>query len=66
MDLEQQIKAAQELIAKRKEIDEQLQALFSGGQPARKQRVCSRCNQPGHLEKTCTAEPAQPQLSVVA
>ena len=66
MDLEQQIKAAQDLIAKREEIERKLAELFGGKAPERKQRVCSRCNQPGHLAKSCSVELQQPGASAAS
>jgi hypothetical protein len=56
VDLNDRIAAAKDLIAKRDEIDAQLDALLSGA-VERKTKICSKCGQAGHTARTCTVEP---------
>jgi hypothetical protein len=52
MDIDNKIMRAEELIRKRREIDEQLSALFSGDSQQKKQRVCSNST-----PKHCAGKP---------
>ena len=52
MDIEERINIVKELIAKREEIDRQLAELFGGAAPARKAKVCKRC-QGDHDTRSC-------------
>ena len=58
--MEDKLKAARELIARRDEIDQQLAALFGGGEPkTRKAQTCSKCGSPEHNARACTQPPPQ-------
>jgi hypothetical protein len=53
MTLDERISLVSKLIAQREEIDQQLNALFSGNTISKKQPRCSHCGQEGHNAKTC-------------
>ena len=53
MKMDEKIAAVEELIRRRREIDEQLETFFAGETASRKQRVCSSCGKPGHQSRNC-------------
>jgi hypothetical protein len=57
MSIDEKIALADELIRKRREIDQQLAALFGGETIERKTRICSICNAEGHTARSCPQRP---------
>ena len=57
MDLDERITLAQELIAKREDIDRQLAELFTGAMISKKPRTCKVCGEPGHDARSCPQSP---------
>ena len=68
MNIDDKITRAKELIAKREEIDAELNALLGGGDvgTTREKRSpkCSICGQPGHRSSTCLTKPTEPAQAV--
>jgi hypothetical protein len=56
MELSERITLAKDLIRKREEIDEQLNALLSG-EVKKKPVKCSHCGEAGHTARTCPSRP---------
>lgn len=62
MDLDGKIARVKDLIAKREELDTELNELLGGAGRERRIPKCSICNGSGHRASTCpakTSEPAQ-------
>lgn len=54
MNLEQRLSLARDLIARRDAIDAELNTLFNGGAPSRRQpRKCTVCGETGHRADAC-------------
>jgi hypothetical protein len=53
MTIDEQISRAKTLIAKREEIDRELNDLFGGAPIVRKALHCAVCGETGHNAKTC-------------
>lgn len=60
MDIDDRISTVKSLIAKREEIDAQLEALFRGQGVQRRQQKCSRCGQAGHRADSCPQNESSP------
>jgi hypothetical protein len=58
MDLDGKIARVKELIAKREELDAELNELLGGAARERRVPKCSICNEPGHRASTCTSKTA--------
>lgn len=58
MDLDGKIAGVKELIAKREELDAELNELLSGAARERRVPKCSICNELGHRASTCTSKTA--------
>ncbi|MET4176287.1 hypothetical protein ABIB99_007407 [Bradyrhizobium sp. LA6.1] len=58
MDLDGKIARVKELIAKREELDAELNGLLGGAARERRVPKCSICNEPGHRASTCTSKTA--------
>jgi hypothetical protein len=56
MDLDGKILRVKELIAKREELDAELNELFGGAARERRTAKCSLCNEPGHRASTCPSK----------
>lgn len=58
MELDSKIARVKELIAKREELDTELNELLGGTARERRVPKCSTCNEPGHRASTCPSKPA--------
>lgn len=58
MDLDGKIARVKELIAKREELDAELNELLGGAARERRVPKCSICNEPGHRASTCISRTA--------
>jgi len=56
MDIDTKIARVKELIAKREELDAELQELLSGSVKERRAPKCSTCGGPGHRARTCPSK----------
>lgn len=57
MELDDKIALMKDLIRKREEIDEQLNALLSG-EVKKKLVKCGTCGEAGHTARNCSSRPA--------
>ena len=55
MKIDERIDTIKSLIAKREELDRQINAFFGGAPASKKPTRCSRCGQEGHNAKSCQA-----------
>ena len=60
MEIDAKIDRVKELIAKREELDAELQALFGGAVREKRSAKCSICGESGHRATTCPSKPAEP------
>jgi hypothetical protein len=56
MDIDSKIARVKELIAKREELDTELQELLGGSVKERRAAKCSACGEPGHRASTCPSK----------
>ena len=56
MDIDTKIARVKELIAKREELDAELQELLGGSVKERRAAKCSACGEPGHRASTCPSK----------
>ena len=56
MDKDSKIARVKELIAKREELDVELQELLGGSVKERRAAKCSACGEPGHRASTCSSK----------
>ena len=60
MELENTIARVKELIAKKEDIEAELQTIFAGtAPPRRKPSVCGVCQKEGHTARTCPDKPQE-------
>jgi hypothetical protein len=64
MSIDDRIARVKELIAKREELDAELNELLGGGVLREKRSPkCSVCGEPGHRATTCPAKPVAPEAA---
>jgi hypothetical protein len=56
VDIDTKIARVKELIAKREELDAELQELLGGSVKERRAPKCSTCGEPGHRASTCPSK----------
>jgi len=56
VELDGKIARVKELIAKREELDSELNELLGGAARERRAQKCSICNEPGHRANTCPSK----------
>jgi hypothetical protein len=56
MEIDSKIARVKELIAKREELDAELQELLGGSVKERRAAKCSACGEPGHRASTCPSK----------
>jgi len=56
MDIDTKIARVKELIAKREELDAELQELLGGSVKERRAPKCSACGEPGHRASGCPSK----------
>jgi hypothetical protein len=56
VDIDAKIARVKELIAKREELDAELQELLGGSLKERRAAKCSACGEPGHRASTCPSK----------
>lgn len=59
MELDGKIARVKELIAKREELDSELNELLGGAARERRVPKCSICNEPGHRANGCPTKATQ-------
>ncbi|MEY9604310.1 uncharacterized coiled-coil DUF342 family protein [Bradyrhizobium japonicum] len=59
MELDTKIARVKELIAKREELDAELQELLGGALKERRAPKCSACGEPGHRATACPSKQAE-------
>jgi hypothetical protein len=64
MEIDGKIVRVKELIAKREEIDLELNELLGGNAREKRSPKCSICGVPGHRASTCPTKPAEPAQAV--
>jgi hypothetical protein len=60
MEIDGKIARVKALIAKREEIDAELNELLGGALREKRSPRCSTCGEPGHRASTCPSKPAEP------
>ena len=64
MSIDARIARVKELIAKREELDAELNELLGGGVPREKRSSkCSICGEPGHRATTCPTKQVAPEAA---
>ena len=66
MDIDAKIVRVKELIAKREELDAELQELLGGTVRERRSPKCSICGEPGHRASTCPSKQLDPDPTNIA
>jgi hypothetical protein len=56
MEIDAKISRVKELIAKREELDAELDTLFGGAMREKRSSKCSNCGEPGHRATTCPSK----------
>jgi hypothetical protein len=59
MEIDGKIARVKALIAKREEIDAELNELLGGAIREKRSPKCSTCGEPGHRASTCPSKPAE-------
>jgi hypothetical protein len=62
MEIETKIARVKELIAKRDELDAELNEFISGTARERRSSKCSICGEPGHRATTCPAKQSEAEV----
>jgi hypothetical protein len=64
MEIDGKITRVKELIAKREELDAELNELLGGGVREKRSPKCSISGEPGHRASTCPSKPTGPVQAV--
>ena len=59
MELDTKIVRVKELIAKREQLDAELNELLGGAVRERRTQRCSNCGEAGHRASTCPSKPVE-------
>jgi hypothetical protein len=63
MEIDGKIARVKALIAKREEIDAELNELLGGAIREKRSPKCSTCGEPGHRASTCPSKPAEAPIN---
>jgi hypothetical protein len=65
LEIDGKIVRVKELIAKREELDAELNELLGGATREKRSPKCSICGEPGHRASTCPAKPTEANTTEV-
>jgi Zinc knuckle len=63
MEIDSKITRVKALIAKREELDAELDELLNGAGREKRSPKCSLCGEPGHRASTCPSKPAEAPIN---